>query len=335
MNALPNFFIIGARRCGTTALAQYLAEHPAILFYPTEPNFFCPDVELEPRDRASEAEYYGFFAAARPEHLALGEKSVTYMNSTVAAGRIFRLQPGARFIAIVRNPLEMAYSWYVWNRRRAFEPAPTFEQAWRLQVERKAGRAVPHNCPTPSFLQYGELCRVGAQLQRWYEQVPAEHLRLVLFEDFAAAPADIYEDTLRFLGLPSDGREHFPIVNEGIYPRSVRLQRLLLLARRGSQGLKRALGVERGFGALSKVEAALATPRLPLSPTFRAELAEFFAADVGLVSRLAGRDLSYWLGAGAGAPGGGSSKDRRGASPPGAEREAPRRKQAPPSWHKT
>ena len=103
----PNFFIIGAAKCGTSALSAYLSEHPEIYFsVPKETNFWCTDY-AGLRDLAriqSLDQYRSLFAAARPEHRALGEGSVNYFRSEVAVANIRQFNPAARFILmLLRN----------------------------------------------------------------------------------------------------------------------------------------------------------------------------------------------------------------------------------------
>jgi hypothetical protein len=106
----PNFFIVGAPKCGTTALYEYLQPHPRIfLSRIKEPHYFARDLGSYPRIKTAQ-EYAGIFAESTSEHLALGEASVYYLRSAVAIPLIREFNPAARLIAMFRNPVDMVYS---------------------------------------------------------------------------------------------------------------------------------------------------------------------------------------------------------------------------------
>lgn len=293
----PNFFIIGAPKCGTSALAQYLSRHPQVLMHPGEPHFYSPDIDLGPKHRPVPAEYFGFFRNALPSQTRLGEKSVFYLASRLAPLRIIEEQPDAQFIVIVRNPIAMAYSWYAHMLRETTESCPEFERAWRLQQSRKIGRELPRGCKEPWRLQYGEICMVGSHLSRWLTLVSRDRIKVVIFDDLAANPREVYLELLAFLDLPPDTQSNFPIENEGAALRSFRAQRLLMKAARLATSLKSATGVRREFGigaALFSMNAA-PKPAALLSTKFHSELKRFFRDDVETLTQITGRDLSSWL----------------------------------------
>ncbi len=100
MRGRPNFFILGAPKCGTTSIAAWLGQHPAI-FIPAmkEPNFFNTDINQPPIYGVETLdEYEALFAPATTAHHAIGEASVFYLTSAVAVANILRYQPAARFI---------------------------------------------------------------------------------------------------------------------------------------------------------------------------------------------------------------------------------------------
>ena len=104
----PNFFIIGAPKCGTTSLANWLAEHPRVFFSDTkEPHFFCTDGYTGVKTLK---QYEKLFEDAKPHHLAVGEGSTHYLFSKVAVPNILVYNPDARFIVCLRNPVDMAPS---------------------------------------------------------------------------------------------------------------------------------------------------------------------------------------------------------------------------------
>ena len=298
----PNFFIVGAPKCGTTALSEYLREHPAVLMSrPKEPHFFSRDFPYYyAPGRATLDHYLRLFDAAGPEHLAVGEASVWYLYSREALPAIRAFDPGARIIAMVRNPLELVPSLHSQMFYVRDEDQPDPARAWALQETRRAGRSLPPGVRVPAFLQYREAASLGAQIARAHEVFPPEQLLTLVFDDLREDPAAVYARTLEFLGLPHDGRDEFPRINVNKAHRRAIIARITqrpprpLLA--AAAGIKRLLGIER-LGVLERIRARnrRQTERPAPDPAFVAEMRESFRDDVALLSRLLDRDLGHWL----------------------------------------
>ncbi|RFA37823.1 sulfotransferase domain-containing protein [Alkalilimnicola ehrlichii] len=171
----PNFFIIGAPKCGTTSLARWLSEHPETYLSPTkEPHYYSTD--LSNRRIKSESSYLSLFSGVGSAHKAIGEASTWYLYSKEAVANIERQHSGTRYIVMTRDPIEMAHSLYHHNYRVLHEDQPTFERAWKLQGEREKGKMIPAPCTEPEFLQYRQACALGSMLERLLEQVDVERV---------------------------------------------------------------------------------------------------------------------------------------------------------------
>jgi len=287
----PNFFIIGAPKCGTTSLVSWLADHPNIYMSPVkEPCFFNRDglYKIETVE-----EYEALFACAGPEHLAVGEASTHYLYSREAVPRIVEYNPEARFIVCIRNPIEMVQALHaerVWQGR---ETIKDFEKAWRLQDERRLGKHIPKTVrKDPQRLQYGAYCRLGEQLSRLYSLVPKERVLVIVLDDMAENPRNAYQKVLAFLGVPDDGRNEFPVLNRR---KAVRWTFLSLLIRYAGNA-KRAVGLNQRMGIGSRLRSLNRLPaqRSPLSPELKDELTAYFQDDIHLLEELLDRDLSGW-----------------------------------------
>jgi hypothetical protein len=298
--SIPNFFIVGAPKCGTTALHRYLSPHPNIfLSRLKEPHYFAKDLGTYPAARTLE-QYLALFEARTPAHRRVGEASVYYLRSEVAVPNIREFNPDARLIAMLRNPVEMVYSLHSQLLYWSEESEPDFETAWRLQERRRAGHDLPPRSREPSLVQYGHIGRLGTQTERMLSIFPREQVHLILYDDFAADPQRAYDDVLRFLGLPHDGRTTFPRVNDNKRARLGWLGRFIRkpppVLRRGYRKLKRSVGAG-GLDAVKREVVSrntLKERRSPLTPEFRAELVETFRDEVALLSRILDRDLSHW-----------------------------------------
>lgn len=286
----PNFFIVGAPKCGTTSLAAWLSEHPNVFMSnPKELDYFDHDRRKGYSDDL--ARYERFFANARAEHLAIGEASTGYLRSRVAVDEILKYAPAARFIIGLRNPVEMAISWHGQAIFEAWEDEPDFEVAWSLQGARRAGGNIPRRCPDVGNLMYGDVCALGTQLARWLEKVPAERIFFYTLDEMKRAPLPLWSRILSFLVVPEDGRRDFPAYNE-----AKRVPKILSVATRVVADTKRNLGINWGLGILNRLNSAHAKKiAVNLSDTFVAELYAHFRPEVERLQTLTGRDLSTWL----------------------------------------
>ena len=309
----PDFFILGAPKCGTTALSEYLRRHPQVFMStPKEPHYFGTDFDYyyAPGERTEE-HYLRLFADAGEEHLAVGEASVWYLYSERAAAEIAAFRPDARAIVMLRNPVELVPSLHSQLVYTVDEDVRDPAAAWALQAARRRGEHLPPGVRVPAFLQYGAAAMLGAQLRRVYESFPRERVRVIVFDDFRADPAAVYRSTLDFLGVPDDGRTDFPRVNPNTVHRAAGVARLTQrppkAALAAAKAVKKATGIKQ-LGILQRVRRRnrVEAERAPLAPEFVAEMADHFRDDVASLSELIGRDLSHWT-----APTGGTlAKDR-------------------------
>ena len=295
---IPDFFIIGAPKCGTSAIYRYLQAHPDI-FMPAkkEPHFFSLDLPGR-RDITEEQDYSELFETA-PRSASVGEGSATYLFSEVAVQEIMKRNPAARLIAILRNPVDAAHSYHSERLYNLSEHIDDFEKAWRLQEERAHGRFISEHCRDPKLLQYRNVFSYFPQVKRFFDLVPEHQRLLIIFEEFRENPRVSYKGILDFLGLQDDGRREFPTVRANKTRRNRRLaewQRTLASASPGwfrrLKDAANAVGIRpkeliNRFNAKQKA-------RSPLDPRFRRQLACEFAPDVRELERLLGRRLDCW-----------------------------------------
>ena len=295
---VPDFFIVGAPKCGTNALYSYLRDHPRV-YMPElkEPHYFCGDFPgLAQVDDARS--YEALFAQAAPDMLA-GEASVWYLFSDVAVKEILQANPAAKIVVALRNPIDMAHSLHAQFVRLFKDHVTDFEAAWRLQEERRAGKRLPPYCPEARCLQYRDVCSFGQQLDRVQSLVPPEQLKVYIFEEFFGDVGRQYADLLEFLGLEPDGREVFGVANENRVVKNHALLRFLAAAASFLPGdllwyrrVARALGISP-LTLLSRYNA-IAASRPALSPELRRMVADELADDVRLLERLLGRRMTPW-----------------------------------------
>jgi hypothetical protein len=300
----PNFFIIGAPRCGTTALSSYLADHPRIGFSrPKETQFFCTDLPGIHFHTNDADEYLGlcFGHCSGKNYLAIGEGSVWNLYSKDAVANILRLNPDARFIIMVRNPIDLCVALYEKRREMLQEDQPSFEKAWRVEDQRDQGRSIPHlfrkEIGVPG---YRNVASLGEQVEKAFALIPERQRLLIVFDDFAANTSAVYAQVLAFLGVPHDGRKDFPQINEGRQIRNIKLWTLvwgtLLRAHPLLDPMKRLMKVStlNIYPRLSRLFLSSRSQKPPISGALRAEMRAFFDQDIKRLSAAIGRDLTVW-----------------------------------------
>jgi hypothetical protein len=224
---VPDFFIVGQPKCGTTALYEMLKLHPE-LFMPThkEPNYFIKDAHYNNTPKSLE-EYLGLFDDAIPGQHA-GEASVLYMSSTTPAPEIARLQPGARIIAFLREPSSLLRSYHLEMLEKRVETEKSLRRALAAEPRRRAAYAAwsGEGVEERPMLFYSNHVRYVEQLSRFYDHFPAEQILVLLYEDFRADNAGVLKQILHFLDI-----EHRPLeatkANPTVNVRSPRLNRFI------------------------------------------------------------------------------------------------------------
>jgi len=295
----PNFFIIGAPKCGTSSLANTLRWHPNIyvpLAY--EPQYFCTDFQSI-ADFTPES-YLRLFDGVTEQHQAVGEKSVIYLYSDVAVDNILEFEPNARLILMLRNPVDLVYSWHSQLYYSFLENIGDFRTAWDMQTVRQQGKNIPQRCPVPFALQYREIGRLGKYTARLLAKAPREQVKIIFMEDVHADIEKTYSETLDFLKVDYAPRRDPRKLNSNKRHRSRWLGSHL--AHDSQSKTSRALSrieklplIRKGnfryrLHEWNKVEYK----RPPLTPDMRQLLLAEFRDDVRELSELTGRNLDHW-----------------------------------------
>jgi hypothetical protein len=292
------FFIMGAPRCGTSALRHYLAAHPNLLMPNTtrEPHFFAPDLGRF-RYTCTLEEFESLFPPCEPQHRMAGEKSAHYLYSEVAAERILSFDPGARFICMVRDPVEMLHSYFYKLRWTLEEDQPDLEHAWRLQDRRKKGLNIPSTCRNPFKLQYRDIACFGSQVSRLTSLAPSRSVKLVVFDDLVRNPRETLENVLSFLQLPQHERKSFPPINPNVTFRfkwvhwATKARALTLTELRERRLSGRLLDSVQAHLRRHTAWNYRVGKREPLNPEFAKELRSVFADDLTQLADLIRREM--------------------------------------------
>lgn len=209
---LPSFIIIGAQRCGTTSLYDYLSHHPQIIPSPVKELFYFDDYYTRP------IEWYKSFFPTEKEREKLerdlvasvitGEASPSYFFHPYAAKRIKETLPDVKLILVLRDPIERAYSHYNHIKRLNREPL-SFEEALEKELERITPDveklAKDENYKADLRRDYSYLTRgyYALQLKEWYKHFPKEQLLIIQSEEFYRETPKVYDEIVEYLGLNS------------------------------------------------------------------------------------------------------------------------------------
>lgn len=213
MRLLPDFLIIGGQRCGTTSLYYYLIDHPGIIPARTkEIHFFDDNFIKGPRWYRAQfptslQKYY--IERIRKLGFLTGEASPYYLFHPHAPERISKLMPQVKLIALLRNPVDRAYSQHWLETTGGYETL-SFKEAILNEQERLSGEREKmledenyhsYNHRRCSYLTRGIYID---QLQNWMSYYPREQFLILRSEDLYSKPAEIVKQTLEFLGMPGN-----------------------------------------------------------------------------------------------------------------------------------
>lgn len=300
----PDFFIVGAPKCGTTSLDTYLTEHPSIFMAKKEQHFFATDLGDAWHHPAPE-EYFRSFAGGRDAQRR-GEASGWYLWSRSAASQIHAYNPQAQIIAMLRNPVEMLPSLHSQYLYGGIEDLRDFGEAFAAEADRREGRRIPpKNGSSPWRLFYRDVVRFHEQLERYLDLFGRNQVHVVLFDDLVGAPQKTYRAVLEFLEVDASFLPSFRVMNPNKRVRRPRVKHATSVildpssrARRAGTRLipvhaVRSALLRHGVAALTRLSTDV-RPRPPMDPVQRARLAAELAPDIRRLGELLGRDLTHW-----------------------------------------
>ncbi len=304
-SSLPDFFIAGQPKSGTTALYTMLREHPQV-FMPDnkEPWFFAEELHerTPPRPGGTPRtieEYAALFAQARPDQ-RVGEASVLYLWSHTAAERIAAVRPDARIVVILREPASLLRSLHLQFLQTNIETESDLAKALALEPVRREGRELPSHTYWPQALRYSDHVRYVEQLGRFDAVFPSEQMLVLIYDDFRNDNEATVRRVLRFLDVDDTIPVHVSEVNPTVSPRSQLLNEAVhaVAVGRGPTSLKvkgaikAVVPTRMRRGALEAVQRHVVFREpLPADESLTAELRRRFRGEVEALSEYTGRDL--------------------------------------------
>lgn len=307
---IPDFFIVGHAKSGTSALYEMLRRHPEI-YMPQhkEPWYFAEDMKPRfPPHLAGAApqslqEYMALFSGAKPGQ-RVGEASSSYLWSATAAEAISAVAPDARIIAILREPADFLRSLHLQLLQTHVEEEQDFRRAVGLEAERREGRRIPRRSHRPQLLQYAGHVDYTEQIRRYHAHFQREQVLVLIYDDFRRHNEATVRQVLRFLDTDEDWPIEVLEVNPTVRMRSQRLDQVVhaVSAGRGplSRGARAAVkavtprSLRHDALRVTRTSIVHGAPR-PVQEDFKLELRRRFRPEVVKLSEYLGRDLvSLW-----------------------------------------
>jgi len=286
----PNFFIIGAPKCGTTSLSVYLSEHPEVVMsHPKEPHYFSTDIENG--RMTDELKYLKCFVQDKTP-IAVGEASTLYLYSKYAIQNILEFNPNAKFIVMLRKPIDIVLSFHQVALNYFGETETNIETAWDLQIVRQNGKQIPKGCPDPQLLMYGEIAKLGAQVKRLTNQVKPDQIKFIYFDEFVNKTDKVYCSVLEFLKV---NKNHTPSFENHNPTRPIKFNKLTKIVNQ-AVGLKKTVGIKKEFGVAKKIHTVNVKGGSPkqMSRTLKTKMNVYFEKDIQLLSDLMNKNISDW-----------------------------------------
>ena len=286
----PNFFIIGAPKCGTTSLSVYLSKHPEVVMsHPKEPHYFSTDIENG--GMTDQSKYLACFAQDKIP-IAIGEASTLYLYSKDAIQNILEFNPNAKFIVMLRKPIDIVLSFHQVALNYFGETETNLETAWDLQIDRQNGKKIPKGCPDPQLLLYGKIAKLGTQVKRLTDQVTPDQVKFIYFDEFVSKTDKVYWAVLEFLKV---NKNHTPNFENHNPTRQIKFNKLTKIVNQ-AVGLKKAVGIKKQFGVAKKIHNANVKGGSPtkMSQPLKTKINVYFEKDIQLLSDLMNKNISDW-----------------------------------------
>ncbi|MEA3495995.1 MAG: sulfotransferase [Bacteroidota bacterium] len=306
-----NFFIIGAAKGGTTSLFKYLEQHPDIYFSPIkEPNYFSDDILVEKFSSTYKKNNFldtdSYFSKNKLEEIhlsfvrkklqyerlfknvkretAIGECSTSYLFSKNAATNIFTYNPNAKIIAILRNPIDRAYSHYLMALRFGYTKLP-----FREAVEKDLNSTKKAWGISELFVELGQY---HLQLKRYFDVFPKRNIQILFFEDLKTDEEKTIKSIFDFLELKNLNIDTSESFNARKVPKFKFLNEFLT-----KSGIKKMIQNIFSDKSLTKLDKYyFSNNDIPkINKKDKEFLLDIFRDDIQRTSELLGRELGGWM----------------------------------------
>ncbi len=301
----PDFFLIGAPKAGTSALHAALVQHPDLfLSRVKEPKYYMcgdspPPAYRGPGDAHSTQEwvwqrerYLGLFDEA-PDSMLCGEATPFYLYNRDARRRLAVDNPAAKLIAVLRDPVDRAYSNWMHLWMDGLEPCGDLVEAVRREQQRIDAGWAP-------FWHYRSLGMYGRQVADLLDHFPQEQVLLLRYADLVADPRSTLATVTAFLGVGTAVVPEVPRDNSRVFvpqgPRTRALSSVIRTGARVGQFFPPQVWRRASRPLVDQLHRGGAPARPKLTPEQRIELLKPHREDIALLEHVTGHSYQDWLG---------------------------------------
>lgn len=293
---LPNFLIVGAAKAGTSSLYSYLKDHPQIYMSPEkEPRYFAPElysiynngVRQGGRRKALSFDRYCQLFQEVSDEIAIGEASTEYLYIRQAPARIKECIPDVKLIAILRNPVERAFSAFCYQLRDGYETL-TFEEALQAETKRIEDGFRPG-------WHYKQVGFYYPQVKRYLEHFSPEQIKIYLYDELEDNSDAVARDAYDFLGVATDYTPDLTRQNISGVPKSRLLQDMFTKDNPLKSAFKPLLPAKLRKSIYQSISKRNLGAKPILSSEIRQELTELYREDIDRLQDLIQKDLSHWI----------------------------------------
>ncbi|MBK1646951.1 hypothetical protein CKO25_20490 [Thiocapsa imhoffii] len=293
-----DFFIVGAPKCGTTAMYSYLKRHPQIYFPEVkEPHYFGSDLDFHGQSRITLKQYEDLYKNASANQI-LGDASVFYLLSEYAAVEIKKYNPEAKIIIMLRDPIVVMHSFHSQRLYVGTETIEDFIEALDAETDRKAGKRLPRHIGLRQGLYYRDVVRFDRQVERYLERFDNDHVHIVFYDDFSKDPRASYEAICNFLGITPELYFKFEPVNANKIVRYRWLRDVMKSKPKSFSRLYHILiphtALRHSFSKLINKFNLVHKIRTPIPEDIMIKLRRELHESVTGLEKMTGKDLSSW-----------------------------------------
>ncbi|NBD17965.1 MAG: sulfotransferase [Cyanobacteria bacterium] len=299
----PNLFIVGAPKCGTTAMYSYLQQHPEIFMPETkEPHFFGSDFNISNRMVKTEQEYLSLFTEAQNEKI-IGDGSIWLLYSDNAPLEIKEFSPDAKILVMLRNPVDMIQSLHSNLLYVGYEKNQDLETAIEEMEKRKQGVQIPGASNVIQGLSYREVIKYAKHLKKYLDVFSPNNIKIIVFDDFRNRTELVYYEMLEFLEINKNFQPNLEVINPNKEFRNKFLQNKLnqLAVSPITKNIGKFLpnpvkkSLYKNYLQIREMNTIHGKSRSSMEPSLRKRLQAEFAPEVEKISSLLNRDLTHWI----------------------------------------
>ena len=298
----PSFFIVGAPKCGTTSLNEYLKEHPDI-FIPEkkEIHYFGSDLSNSRYVRNvlgyNEDKYLEHFKTEK-NYLISGEASVYYLFSKRAPSEICQFNNKAKIIIMLRNPVEMLPSLHSQNLYGRDENISDFKSALNLEEVRKQGEKIPKTNRNRESLYYKEVASYAEQVKRYINVFGRENVHIIKFDEFKSQTDKVYKNVLKFLNVDDSYSPSYQVANPNKARKNYLISDFIIFLNRKAKSLVLVLIPVKSLRrkllySVRKINVSYGK-RNEIPKELKFQLAEYFKSEIDKLEYVTGISFNEW-----------------------------------------